>query len=104
VAIEGTQENLEQILTAGVPVVVDFWASWCGPCKYMDPILEDLEKDNVEVTFVKVNVDEQKELASEYNIRSIPTFIFYDGLEVVSDRVSGAIAKAVFQKKLKAIS
>jgi len=67
------------------PVLVDFYAEWCGPCKMMSPILEQLEKDNTEVKIVKVNVDEAQELAMQYEVMSIPTiYIFKQGKPIGS--------------------
>ena len=69
------------------PVLVDFFAVWCGPCQMMEPILVEFEQKNKKVAVVKVNVDEAQELASQYNVMSIPTmFIFKDG-EVVKQMV-----------------
>jgi|TARA_B100000925_G_C21740001_1_gene358799 thioredoxin 1 len=63
-------------------VIVDFWAEWCGPCKMMHPILEEYSKEEGAVQVVKVNVDEEADIASKYNIRGIPTFILFEDGEV----------------------
>ena len=68
-------EDFNEIIGKGV-VVVDFYANWCGPCKMLAPIIEDLAKELDDVSFVKINVDENDELAREYSIMSIPTLIF----------------------------
>lgn len=78
-----TQAELDAILTQGKPVLADFWASWCGPCKVQGPIFTEASEKMPEVNFVKINVDEAPELASSFGILSIPTLVvFKDGKEV----------------------
>ena len=92
--IQLTSENFEQeVGKSRVPVLVDFWASWCDPCKMMGPVVEQIAQDMGESARVcKINIDEQPELASQYNVMSIPTFIlFKDGKEV--NRTIGAMPK-----------
>lgn len=92
--IQLTSENFEQeVGEARVPVLVDFWASWCGPCKMMGPVVEQIAEDMGDSARVcKINIDEQPELASQYNVMSIPTFIlFKEGKEV--NRTVGAMPK-----------
>ena len=92
--IQLTSENFKQeVEEARVPVLVDFWASWCGPCKMMGPVVEQIAQDMGDSARVcKINIDEQPELASQYNVMSIPTFIlFKDGKEV--NRTIGAMPK-----------
>lgn len=74
-----TKDNFDaEIQNAAVPVVIDFWATWCGPCKMQAPILEEIDKEQAEhVKVCKVNVDEQPELAAKFGIMSIPTLFFY---------------------------
>tara|TARA_E500000081_G_C6000668_1_gene291041 strand:+ start:282 stop:551 length:270 start_codon:yes stop_codon:yes gene_type:complete len=68
-------------------VLVDFWAQWCGPCKMMMPVLEKYSEEEDAVTVVKINVDEEADIASEYNIRSIPTFILFEDGEVIKKQM-----------------
>ena len=88
----------EALLAAEGLVMVDFWAEWCGPCRAVAPVLEELaEASDGEVTLLKVNVDENPGLAARYEIRSIPTILFVKDGEVV-DRVVGAVPKAALEK------
>ena len=94
----------EAVVAAEGVMMVDFWAEWCGPCRAVGPILEDLARtSNGSVTLAKVNVDENTGLAARYGIRSIPTILFVkDGK--VQDRVIGAVPKPQIQAKLAAVS
>ena len=76
------------VLNSDKPVIVDFWAEWCGPCKVLGPVLEELSAEvKDKATIVKLNVDESRELATKYGIRGIPTMIFFNKGEVVSTLV-----------------
>jgi thioredoxin len=75
--IELTKDNFEQIITTNEQVVVDFWASWCAPCRAFAPTFEAASERYTDVVFAKVNTEEQQELASAFNIRSIPTLMIF---------------------------
>lgn len=84
----------EEVLNSDIPVVVDFWAPWCGPCKMIAPVLEDVAAEFAgKVKVVKLNVDENQETAPKYNVRGIPTLLVVKGGEVVATKV-GAVSKS----------
>ena len=88
------------VITSDKPVFVDFWAEWCGPCRMVGPVVEDLAGDyDGKVNFVKVNVDQAGELASKYNVFSIPTLILLHKGEVIAQQV-GAGSKEVYQNMI----
>ena len=100
-----TEQNFDEALAANQGVMmVDFWAEWCGPCRAIAPVLEDLARESAgRVTLAKVNVDENPGLAARYGIRSIPTVLFVK-LGKVADQVIGAVPKTQLQKKLDALA
>lgn len=84
-----TSENFdEEVLGAELPVLVDFWASWCGPCRMFSPIVDEFAEENEgKVKVGKVNIDEEPELANRYSVMSIPTAVLFRGGEVISTLV-----------------
>lgn len=95
--IKNSQQFEQQVLNSANPVFVDFWAEWCGPCRSVSPVVEELSGEyDGKVDFVKVNVDENAELAQKYNVFSIPTLAIFKNGEVVSQKV-GASTKESFQ-------
>ena len=83
-----TRDNFEtEVLASEKPAVVDFWASWCGPCMMLKPIFEELSGEMPSVKFCKVNVDDERELAIEYGVQSIPTLLVFKGGELAATLV-----------------
>lgn len=72
-----TKDNFEQVVTGNDMVLIDFWAPWCGPCKGFAPVFEAASEKHADIVFAKVNTEEEQELAASFNIRSIPTLMFF---------------------------
>jgi thioredoxin 1 len=99
-----TADNFEaEVLQSNVPVLVDFWAAWCGPCRIMNPIIDELaETFNGKAKIAKVNVDEEESLALQYHVMAIPSLIFFNQGEAV-ERIEGVSDKDNLANKLEAL-
>ena len=86
----------EQVLFNKKPVLVDFWAPWCGPCKMVAPVIEDVAKELADVDVIKVNVDQSRDYAAQYGVRNIPTLLLFKNGELVAKQVG-----ALNRQKLK---
>lgn len=98
-----TSENFESLKDGGQPLVVDFWATWCGPCRMVGPIISELaEQYNGRITVGKCDVEDNEELAVKFSIRNIPTILFFKDGQLV-DKMVGAQPKAKIQEKFEAL-
>lgn len=103
IEVKSQEEFKKEVLESDVPVIVDFWASWCQPCKMLGPVIAELAKDyEGRAKVVKVNVDEVRELAQQHQVMSIPTVTFFKAGQI-KDRSIGAVPKQVLTEKLDAI-
>jgi thioredoxin 1 len=102
-ALQFTDGNFEDlVLKSDKPVMVDFWAEWCGPCRMVGPVVEELAKEyDGKAVIGKLNVDENAQVSMKYGIRSIPTILFFKDGQLV-DRSVGAVPKAMLAQKLQA--
>ena len=103
-ALQITTENFEEmVLNSDKPVLVDFWAEWCGPCRMVGPIVDELHTEYEGKAIVgKVNVDDQQEISAKYGIRNIPTILFFIGGEIVDKNV-GVAPKSDLANKIDAL-
>ena len=97
-----TNTNFDELIQDNKLVIVDFWATWCGPCRMLSPILDEVEAEMPDqITVVKVNVDDADEIAAKFRIMSIPTLLFIKNGEIV-DKTVGAMPKPALLEKIKA--
>ena len=102
-ALKITDENAKELIGSGKPVVINFWAEWCGPCRQIAPIVDELATQyEGQVTIGKYNVDDDSELSSEFGIRNIPTLLFFKDGKLVDKQV-GSTNKAALESKVKAL-
>jgi len=100
--IELTDSNFDQAINTDKPVLVDFWAEWCGPCKMIGPVVEELAGDyEGKAVVAKLNVDENPDVTARFGIRSIPTLLVFKNGQIVDKQV-GAVPKSVLASKLEA--
>jgi len=102
-ALQITDESFKELIAGNKPVVVDFWAEWCGPCRMIGPIIEELAEEYEDKAIIgKMNVDENDEIPGEYGIRSIPTILFFKN-GVLTDKHVGVTSKKLLEEKIKAL-
>lgn len=103
-AVEITDSNFAELaMNSDKPVMIDFWAEWCGPCRMVSPIVEEMANDyDGKAVIGKVNVDENPDISAKFGIRNIPTIIFLKGGQVV-DKSVGAVPKNVLTEKIEAL-
>jgi len=98
-----TNDNFQELVSGNKPLLIDFWAEWCGPCRMVGPIVDELAEEYADQVVVgKVNTEENDELASEFGILSIPTLLFFKNGEIV-DKLVGAASKSLIETKLKGL-
>lgn len=97
-----TDANFDEVINSDKPVLVDFWAEWCGPCKMIGPVVEELAGDyDGKAVIAKLNVDENPQTTAKFGVRSIPTLLVFKKGQIVDKQV-GAVPKAVLAQKLEA--
>lgn len=101
-ALEFTDQNINEIIASGKPVVVDFWATWCSPCMALAPVIEDLAKEYEGLVVIgKYNCDEESEFSGEQRIMGLPTLLFFKDGKVTNIRLSGSQSRAKIEEKIK---
>ena len=99
--VELSEKNFDDIVAGGKPILVDFWASWCGPCQFMLPIFDKLAKKyGDKIVFARLNVDDNQSVAARYDVYAIPTFIVFQGGKAV-DRAVGAVGEPGLESLIK---
>ncbi len=102
--IDLNESNFDrEVMQSEKPVIVDFWAEWCGPCKMIAPLLDEIAKEKADVKVAKVNVDENQSLSFKYNIRAIPSLIFFKNGQV-RDQVTGMTSKKDLLSRIEALA
>ena len=98
--IKVTKDNLESIKNNGLPVLLDFYADWCGPCRMVSPIIDEIAEERMDIAVGKINVDKESELAKEFRVFSIPTLVVLRGGKIIN-QASGARTKAQILEMLE---
>lgn len=94
-----TTQNFEEIvLQSDKPVLVDFWATWCGPCQMMAPVIQEIETEHPDILVGKINVDEEADLAIQYKVASIPTLLLFKGGEIISKVIGFSDKETICQQ------
>ena len=102
-ALEITDGNVKELLASGKPLVIDFWAPWCGPCKMVGPVIDELAAEyDGQINIGKLNVDDNSDTPEEFGIRNIPTILFFKDGQLVDKQV-GAVQKAALKAKLEGL-
>jgi thioredoxin len=100
--VELTKDNFEQIVTSNATVIIDYWAPWCGPCRGFAPVFEKVAEKHPDVVFAKVNTDEEQEIASHFQIRSIPTLMAFREQIIVFSQ-PGALPQGAFEQVIEKV-
>lgn len=102
-ALQITDENFKEVLESGKPMVLDFWAEWCGPCRMVSPIIDEVAEEYAgKVNIGKMDVDQNNEICAQFSIRNIPTLLFFKDGQLVDKHV-GALQKAALVQKIEAL-
>ncbi|MDE7135424.1 MAG: thioredoxin [Muribaculaceae bacterium] len=103
-AFHFTDDNVEEIIASGKPVVIDFWATWCGPCVGMAPTVDELaEKYEGQVVVGKYNVDDEGDFSADHRIMSLPTILFFKDGKKTDIRLVGAVSRETLDEKIQAL-
>ncbi len=101
-ALNINDETFKQLQETGKPIVIDFWATWCGPCRRVAPLIEQLAQEYADkVNIGKCNVEESEDLATQFGVTSIPTIVFLDSNAQLVGRIVGAQSKATIEEEIK---
>lgn len=95
-----TKDNFDEIINGGKPVLVDFWAEWCGPCQMMLPVVAELAEEQKDIVVAKVNIDENGEVAEKFHVMSVPTFLMFKDGKVINQLV-GAVPKDALEEMIE---